>query len=404
MTDRELQQLLPDYVTGRLNPKLRRLIEQRCAASDELRLSLEAARQYNDALNAVDEIRAPGDFLDKVHRRIEQPKGLLTPLFSPARRRLPVEFAGVIVTALLLIVLFNPFSGRLQRLRTSRPVQEYEARQSLPPPQMTQQAPEHKEEVLSYSKEEPAPLATTPRLRAEVQPPAKAKNAEEKRPLVRKNGPPITAIATKQPNGETEEKRELPRENLLAKKNVRPAPPSPAADEISGYATAATGESGHQLNAFGGAPPPVQSVAPSSPAASGLGMADRSSEPEFLSEASESIEYPEKRVPRTKAVRSFSMEKSAATEAPSVATVDNREPEGTSLLSSVEKVTLRYRGTIDSVLIDTGITVTVRLTLPVSRLALFQKRLSRTYSVSVIETLPTTDTTVVSAIVEIHRE
>ena len=113
MTDQQLQQLLPDYIAGRLEAELCKEIEAHLAESETLRTALEEAQQYTDAIDALEPHEAPEGFLDQVHEGIEKQQGLASWLFRPFHIKIPLELAGVAVTVVLLILLFNPFLGRV---------------------------------------------------------------------------------------------------------------------------------------------------------------------------------------------------------------------------------------------------------------------------------------------------
>lgn len=72
-------------------------------------------RSYYHAIGTLKPVKAPHNFLDKIHGRIEAPSPLaqvLKKLFYPFHIKIPIELAGVVLTAVLLILIYNPFSSK----------------------------------------------------------------------------------------------------------------------------------------------------------------------------------------------------------------------------------------------------------------------------------------------------
>ncbi|MBN1758714.1 MAG: hypothetical protein JW863_10370 [Chitinispirillaceae bacterium] len=395
MTDHEMQLLLPDYLAGRLDPDLSRQIEQRCAASMEMSNALDAARRYTDALGAVEEIRAPDDFLDKVHQRIEEPSGMLHRLFTPIRRWLPVELAGVLVTALLVLFLFNPFSGEIPQLRTSRPVQEYESRQQPAPvsPATTQQEPLRSDKELTteeYTAQKKSRQSrpsgpneqVAARVRREVHTPFAAKRSEQK------NTPSTAALDATE---------EAPEYKGTAKRRTQ------SFGAAAGVASGAAGTIPDHLN--------EPSIAASPPPAPPAAAPERvmAIEEKVASEISETTDRPQsimKRkmsAPRRSAARAYSEEQSLKAEAAPFADETEVKPEPAELLPIIHKAVQRYRGSIDTVITSEAHMVSLQITLPSGKLDDFYTRLSRSCSVTIVDTLPESGKGLISVVLEVYE-
>ncbi len=104
---------LPDYVAGRLDPDAAEQGRVALETDAGLRREHDALRAYYDAVGSLDDVRAPGDFVDAVNRRIDSRRGLrglVHTLFVPLPPKLPLEIVGLGVTVALVILLFNPFT------------------------------------------------------------------------------------------------------------------------------------------------------------------------------------------------------------------------------------------------------------------------------------------------------
>jgi hypothetical protein len=414
MNDRELLQLLPDYVAGRVDSQLGRLIEERCAASEELRSALEAARRYTDALGAIEEVRAPDDFLDKVHRRIEEPSGMLRRLFTPIRRRLPVELAGVLVTALLVLFLFNPFSGELPQLRTSRPVQKYESRQQ-PAPVSPAAIPQEQFRSDTDTKSEKKQLAQSEQSlhsRQKKLPAARAERVPTSPPVTMKPAPKATSFASasdaKAPESENNDAEKLLSGSLQMETGRSPGAENTLQDDnVGARRSSAPAQAVRNTDTYGSAAviaTPSASAAPSPAPPAAVAENRMTLEKKTAPELNESAAQPQSTMkrkmsaPRRSVARAFKEERSPEAEAAPFADEDYSasEPEPTELLATTRKAVQRYQGSIDTVFTVTPQMVSLRITLPSGKLDGIYRRLSRSYSVTITDTLPPVDQSTIS--------
>lgn len=115
MNDKEIGELLHDFVRGRLSRKQAHEVEARLSASDSLRKELEQVRAYYGALDNMEPVRPSDDFLDKVHERIAavpERAGFMQKLFFPLHLKVPLELAGVAATFVVLVFLYAPYIGQ----------------------------------------------------------------------------------------------------------------------------------------------------------------------------------------------------------------------------------------------------------------------------------------------------
>ena len=394
MNDRELQQLFPDYLTGRLDPATCRAIEQRCKASPEMRSALEAAKQYIEAVGAVEPVRASDDFLASVHRRIEQPKGLRERLFNLFPGRLPVELAGVAITVVLLVLLYNPFSGRLPLQAVKQRSQSFQKYKAL------QEAPAATPPAVSTEKAPPSAYKTPKEANtAEMQPESKpafpVQSAAKKQAIaaaVKKKA--ISPLSRKQ--AEEIEKKD---QNVAASSGFAPEPPSPAPADAQPQhrlnSPASVKKESVAVYASSSAPkPPIverltsgdepMSETPTG-AAGFTPMADAvypEEEPDY--ERTDKKEQPAVAVRALQTRKAVFRPKARRAEAPASEAAEYSAPQDTpDLYGQVEKTVKKFRGRIDSVMSSSPQKVKIRVTVDSDRLGHLNKYLVREFNLIV---------------------
>lgn len=115
MDNNKIKEMLPDYVQGLLSEEDSLAVKEQLEKSEPLRKEYEELRSYYHAIGTLKPVKAPHNFLDKIHSRIEAPSPLaqvLKKLFYPFHIKIPIELAGVVLTAVLLILIYNPFSSK----------------------------------------------------------------------------------------------------------------------------------------------------------------------------------------------------------------------------------------------------------------------------------------------------
>jgi hypothetical protein len=114
MKNNQTRELLYDYARGVLSDQERALVEKMLSNSEELRKELKNVQLYYAMIESVEPVSVPGNFLNKVHRRIEssQKKPLFSWLQLPSHIKLPMEFAGILATVVLVVFIFIPELGK----------------------------------------------------------------------------------------------------------------------------------------------------------------------------------------------------------------------------------------------------------------------------------------------------
>lgn len=104
------KELLSDYIDGILDARTNKLLEEHLLVCKGCREDLDSLRALVQEMGSLESLEAPGDFLEKVHERIEQRSKLgqiLRKLFVPVRIKVPLELATVTVMAILILAVVN---------------------------------------------------------------------------------------------------------------------------------------------------------------------------------------------------------------------------------------------------------------------------------------------------------
>ncbi|MBU1078566.1 MAG: zf-HC2 domain-containing protein [Spirochaetes bacterium] len=123
MTCFNIRKFLWDYVDDELPEEEKEKVEKHLKTCRDCVKELKLLNQYKKRLSSLDEVKAPRDFLSKIHERLEQPSGfkkMIKTLFVPFRIKIPLELAGALITAIFIIVVLNPVqkSPMLEEERT----------------------------------------------------------------------------------------------------------------------------------------------------------------------------------------------------------------------------------------------------------------------------------------------
>jgi hypothetical protein len=142
----QIDELLSEYVDGALDGSTREEMERHLAGCPRCGAELAELNLYRQAMRNVHAVQPPADFLAGIHRRIEAESAwrrFFNKVFVPMRIKLPLEFAGILATAVLLVVFYQHTllqkrpelnSGSSQTSRSP----EVSLPGESPPPQMLQ--------------------------------------------------------------------------------------------------------------------------------------------------------------------------------------------------------------------------------------------------------------------------
>jgi hypothetical protein len=110
----KIQKLLSGYIDGDLDARTRESVGthlRQCEACNEEFLSM---KELIHELGALEGLKAPDGFTEKVRRKIENPSWsarIRSSLFFPAKIKIPLEIAALATTAVLIFFLVNSFQS-----------------------------------------------------------------------------------------------------------------------------------------------------------------------------------------------------------------------------------------------------------------------------------------------------
>ncbi|HIE44374.1 MAG TPA: DUF4349 domain-containing protein [Candidatus Omnitrophica bacterium] len=117
----KIKGLLSDYIDGILDSETKELVKKHLLRCRECSKELSSLNKYLKELSSLQKVKAPEDFLEKVHQRLArwfELKRIIRRLFVPARIKVPWELVGVMTTVILIILLYNA-------MQTGRKTEEF---------------------------------------------------------------------------------------------------------------------------------------------------------------------------------------------------------------------------------------------------------------------------------------
>lgn len=160
----QVQELLSDYVEDTLQPSARKQVSKHLSTCKDCSAELRELRNYLQAMSSLGAINAPADFLEKVHKRIEQGsvwRKLYEKIFVPLRIKVPLELAGVAIAALLVVFLHQEMSPEKKAPMEPRLSQ-------APHSPASGQTERREQQSISDELEVPIPAAPVPPARAKA--------------------------------------------------------------------------------------------------------------------------------------------------------------------------------------------------------------------------------------------
>ncbi|MBW2059589.1 MAG: zf-HC2 domain-containing protein [Deltaproteobacteria bacterium] len=101
-----VRELLSEYIDGLLDQETRALVEEHLSSCEGCREELASLEALVEELGSLEPVRAPGDFLERLHERIEARftlGKLIRVLFVPVRIKVPLEAATALAIAILVL-------------------------------------------------------------------------------------------------------------------------------------------------------------------------------------------------------------------------------------------------------------------------------------------------------------
>lgn len=121
----EIRNLLSEYLDDALDAKAKALADEHLRTCPACREELDSLKTLVKGIGSLESVKAPADFLDRLHKRMERPSRISQMrewLFYPLRVKIPLQLAGAAVIALILFSIL-PLQQSSLKLH-SKPEQE----------------------------------------------------------------------------------------------------------------------------------------------------------------------------------------------------------------------------------------------------------------------------------------
>ncbi len=113
----EIKELLSEYVDGVLDPETMAIVDGHLSDCKDCQRELSSLRALVSALESLDTVEPPRDFLHQLHQRIEKRSRFSTvlhALFVPLRVKIPLELAGAAAMAILVFAILHTQQDELK--------------------------------------------------------------------------------------------------------------------------------------------------------------------------------------------------------------------------------------------------------------------------------------------------
>ena len=113
-------ELLSEYIDGTLDAQTRTAVEKHIAICENCKQELSSLRAVVEELGALDPVKPPADFLEKIHERMETRSGfkkIFRKLFVPFHIKIPLELAAAATVTILVVLVLNIQQPEIQRMK-----------------------------------------------------------------------------------------------------------------------------------------------------------------------------------------------------------------------------------------------------------------------------------------------
>lgn len=118
-----IQELLSEYIDGTLDAKAVQVVEKHISACADCKETLASLSAMVEELNALESMKAPADFLEKIHQRME-PRSyfsrLFRKLFVPFKIKIPLQLAAAATASILVVMVLNLQKSEYQKMQPKK--------------------------------------------------------------------------------------------------------------------------------------------------------------------------------------------------------------------------------------------------------------------------------------------
>jgi hypothetical protein len=115
-----IQGLLSEFIDGTLDVQTRTAVEKHISTCENCKQELASLRAVVEELDSLDQVKAPADFLEKIHERMEPHFSidrLIRKLFVPFHIKIPLELAAVTTVTILVVLVLNIQQPEIQMMK-----------------------------------------------------------------------------------------------------------------------------------------------------------------------------------------------------------------------------------------------------------------------------------------------
>jgi len=115
-----IQELLSEYIDGTLDAKAVQVVEKHISVCQDCKETLASLSAMVEELNALEPVKAPADFLEKIHQRMEPRSDfsrLFKKLFVPFKIKIPLQLATAATAFILVVMVLNLQKSEYQKMQ-----------------------------------------------------------------------------------------------------------------------------------------------------------------------------------------------------------------------------------------------------------------------------------------------
>ncbi len=115
-----IQKLLSEYIDGTLDAKSVQVVEKHISVCEDCKESLASLSAMVEALNALEPVEPPADFLEKIHQRMEPRSDfsrIFRKLFVPFKIKIPLQLAAAATASILVVMVLFHQKSEYQKIQ-----------------------------------------------------------------------------------------------------------------------------------------------------------------------------------------------------------------------------------------------------------------------------------------------
>ena len=114
-----IDELLSEYIDGTLDSKTVQMVEKHISVCVDCKETLASLRAMVEELNALEPMKAPSDFLENIHQRMEPRSDfnrIFKKLFVPFKIKIPLQLAAAATASILVVMVLNLQKSEYQKM------------------------------------------------------------------------------------------------------------------------------------------------------------------------------------------------------------------------------------------------------------------------------------------------